>query len=485
MGREPPGSTSSHAAAVARALSLVRSRRMRAEQVPAIDFYPAGRLRPARLRPIREQAQGWISRAGDMLRSGKISSVELLEDALRSIEEQDADLHAFVCLNEQARKQALALDNELANEQPRGPLHGIPISMKDIVDVAGLPTRAGSEAYLVHPSADAEVVQLLSDAGAVVIGKTTPHEFALGMITPQSRNPHDPLRSPGGSSGGSAIAVAQKMGLASVGTDTRGSIRIPAAFCGVVGLKPTFGRVSLQGVVPLSWSMDHVGPLARTVADAVVMLDAMAGSDFAEFSGAEVARVRVGAPEAGCDGADPEVEARFADAVGAIARLTGGVHEAERPSTLDFSNAFAASLIVSRCEAAAYHRRLGLDRSKYWQQTLDQLDAADEVPVIDYLDAQRLRAVLGEAMLRAFEDFDVLVMPTTLIPAPRVEEAAGLTWEVARNVIPWSFIGFPALTVPCGSTSTGLPVGIQFVTPPFEEGALAAIGTAFEAAFTD
>ncbi|MEX2587021.1 MAG: amidase [Actinomycetota bacterium] len=470
------------ATAVDRALSLVRSRQIRAGQAPAIDFYPTGRSSPARLQPAREPAQGWIGRAGDLLRSGKISCVELLEDCLKRIEVSDSNYRAFVCLNERARSQALALDNELAQEQPRGPLHGIPISIKDIVDVAGMPTRAGSDAYLTRPLAHAEAVRMLVDAGCVVIGKTSAHEFALGMITPQSRNPHDPRRSPGGSSGGSAIAVAQKMGLGSVGSDTRGSIRIPASLTGVVGFKPTFGRVSVEGVLPLSWSMDHVGPLTRSVADASVMLDTMAGPGFCEFSGSDVSQLRVGAPEAGCEGADPEVESRFAEAVATVARLTGRVGEAKRPSVLDFSNAFAASLIVSRCEAAAYHRRLGLDRSKYWKQTLEQLEAADGISAVDYLDAQRLRAVLGAAMLQAFEDFDVLVMPTTLTTAPIIEEAAGLTWEVSRNVIPWSFIGFPAVSVPCGKTASGLPVGIQLVAPPLEEGSLVALGAAFEAA---
>lgn len=472
----------SQSAAVARALSLVRSRQMKSGQTPATDFYPAGRSSPARLPTAREPAQGWIARAADLLRAGKISCVELLEDCLERIEVSDAQYRAFVHLNRQARNQALALDNELAQGKPRGLLHGIPISIKDIVDVSGMPTRAGSEAYLATPSANAQVVRALVDAGCVVIGKTQAHEFALGMITPQCRNPHDPRRSPGGSSGGSAIAVSQKMGLGSVGSDTRGSIRIPASFTGVVGFKPTFGRVSIDGVLPLSWSMDHVGPITRTVADAVVMLDAMAGSGFGEFSGSDVSGLRVGAPEAGCESADPEVEARFADAVGVIARLTGGVRDAKRPSVLDFSNAFAASLIVSRCEAAAYHRRLGLDRSKYWKQTVEQLDAADDVSAVDYLDAQRLRAVLGEAMLKAFKDFDVLVMPTTLITAPMIDDAQELTWEIARNVIPWSFIGFPAVSVPCGTTGTGLPVGIQLVAPPFEEGSLVALGAAFEAA---
>lgn len=467
--------------AMGKALSLVRSRQMKSEQIPAIDFYPSGRLKQVGLKPARQPAQGWIPRAGELLRSGKISCVELLEDCLERIEGSDSEYKAFVCLNPRARVQALALDAELADESPRGPLHGIPICIKDILDVAGMPTRAGSDAYLTEPSVNAKSVEMLVDAGCVVVGKTAAHEFALGMITPQSRNPHDVRRSPGGSSGGSAIAVAQKMSLGSVGTDTRGSIRIPASFTGVVGFKPTFGRIEVGGVLPLSWSMDHVGPITRTVADAVVMLDAMAGSQFSKFSGADVSRLRVGAPEAGCEGADSEVESLFAAAVGAVAKLTGGVREAKRPSVLDFSNAFAASLIVSRCEAAAYHRRLGLDRSKYWKQTLEQLDAADEVSAIDYLDAQRLRAVLSEAMLKAFKNFDVLVMPTTLTTAPTVEEAPGLTWEVSRNVIPWSFIGFPAMSVPCGKTAAGLPVGIQFVAPPFEEGSLAAIGAAFEA----
>ncbi len=192
--------------------------------------------------------------------------------------------------------------------------------------------------------------------------------------------------------------------------------------------------------------------------------------------------LRVGVAPDGSTDADYGVLGAFNSALQVLTKLAGQVIEVSRPSTLDFNNANAAGLIVSRCEAAAYHRRLGLDRSKYWPEVRDQLDAADRITAIDYLDAQRLRSILAGAMLRVFDDVDVLVMPTSLVQAPLVEEAEDYLLVLSRNAIPWSFIGFPAISIPCGKTAAGLPVGLQMVAPPFEEASLVALGTAFESA---
>ncbi|HEX2179632.1 MAG TPA: amidase [Actinomycetota bacterium] len=466
------------------AVSLVRSRRLKAPQFPALEFRPQPRASgPARLSPAKEPAQGPIGKAGQRLRAGETSCKELLEESLAAIERDNQRLNAFAEVTEDmARDRALALDEELATGRLRGPMHGIPISVKDVIDVAGVPTRAGSAAYHDVPAGDAPPVGLLKDAGAVLLGKATTHEFALGAVTPQSRNPHNPARIPGGSSGGSAIAVATGMGLGSLGTDTRGSARIPAALSGVVGFKPTYGSVPAGGIVQVSWSMDHLAPIASSVPDAALILDVLASSGTAGYAGSDVWGLRLGTPPDACTDADYGILASFTSALQLLGQLAGRVVEVSRPATLDFSNAASAALVVSRCEAAAYHRRLGLDRSKFWPEVRNQLDAAEEVTAVDYLDAQRLRAVLAEAMVRVFEQIDVLVLPTSLVPAPALEEAGDYLALISRNAIPWSFIGFPAISVPCGKTAAGLPVGLQMVAPPFEEASLVALGSAFESA---
>lgn len=472
------------ARALAEAVNLVSSRRIKDSELVAFTFQPQPRQGSGhRLAPVKDPVLGAIGRAGARLRAGELSCKELLEESLGAIERDDRRLNAFARVTEQsARAQSQALDEQLATGGYRGPLHGIPVSVTDVIDVAGTPTRAGSAAYQVVPEHDAPAVARLRQAGAVVLGKAATHEFALGVTTSQSRNPHNPACIPGGSSGGSAIAVATGMGLASLGTDTRGSVRIPAALCGVVGFKPTFGTVPAAGMLRVSWSMDHIAPLAASVADAALVADVLGGSEVAQFAGADVSALRVGYPPDGTAGVDYGVLASFTSAMQLISRLAGQPVEVDRPSTLDFNNASAAGLIVSRCEAAACHRRLGLDRSKYRPEVRDQLDAADRIAAMDYLDAQRLRSVLARTMLKVFEEVDVLVMPTSLVPAPLVEEADDCLLVLSRNCVPWSFLGFPAISVPCGMTAQGLPVGLQLVAPPYEEATLVALGSALESA---
>ncbi len=243
---------------------------------------------------------GPLTAAAADLRSGRISSVELVEQALLAVEKFDGELNAVAeLLAESARRDASACDVDAAAGRWRGPLHGIPLTVKDVIDVAGVPTRAGSEAYLDVPTVDATAVARARSAGAVILAKVTTHEFALGVTSPQSRNPHDILRIPGGSSGGSAIAVSTGMGLGSIGTDTRASIRVPAALSGTVGFKPTFGSVPTAGVVPLSWTMDHVAPMASTVADAALLLDVLTAPDrppVLDAAGAGVRGLRAACP---------------------------------------------------------------------------------------------------------------------------------------------------------------------------------------------
>ncbi|MGH9268875.1 MAG: amidase, partial [Acidimicrobiales bacterium] len=286
---------------------IVGLRPVRESCWPAFRFLPGPREKPAGLRPAARPTPGLIDRARARIRAGQTSCIALVEEALGAIAARNGELNAFVeVLEAGALAEAAARDAEVTHGHLRGPLHGIPLSVKDVIHVAGVPTRAGSEAYWQVPGRDASAVTRLREAGAVIIGKTTTHEFALGLTTPQSRNPHDPARVPGGSSGGSAIAVATGMGLGSIGTDTRASIRIPAALSGVVGFKATFGKVPADGLVQLSWTLDHVGPIASTVADAALLLDVLEGISFSRTVGAEPSSLRVGVPPDGCSGADPE-----------------------------------------------------------------------------------------------------------------------------------------------------------------------------------
>lgn len=426
-------------------------------------------------------APGSIAAAAASLRAGRVTSVELVEEALLAVDKFDGQCNAVAHLMaDAARAQATELDAEAASGRWRGPLHGIPITVKDVIDVAGAPTRAGSAAYEDVPGADATAVAQARSAGAVVVAKVTTHEFALGVTSPQSRNPHDPTRIPGGSSGGSAIAVSTGMGLGSIGTDTRASIRVPAALSGVVGFKPTFGSVPTAGVVPLSWTMDHVAVMATTVEDAALLLDALradGAGPLAPWAGAAVAGLRVGVPESTFAGAEPEVDGQVRAAIAALAGSGCVVTSSGGPVSEDLDAANAAGLIISRCEAAAFHRALGADRSLYWEEVADQLDAAADVRAIDYIDAQRLRAELAQGLLALFDDVDVLAMPTAPIVAPPVADFAQHLLLLSRNAIPWSLVGFPAVSVPCGRPGS-LPVGIQLVAPPWREELLVATGTA-------
>jgi Asp-tRNA(Asn)/Glu-tRNA(Gln) amidotransferase A subunit family amidase len=420
---------------------------------------------------------GPLVEASAALAAGTLTSRELVERSLAAIAAHDEQLVGMVDHDPaDALEQADARDAELAKGLARGPLHGIPVTIKDVIDVAGLTTRCGSEVYEDHPTRDAAAVALLRDAGAVILGKVATHEFALGVTSPQCRNPHDPDRLAGGSSGGSAVAVATGMGLASLGTDTRASIRVPSALCGLVGLKPTYGRVPTDGVVSLSWTMDHVAPMTRTVADAAAMLDVLGPVDepwATKAARIDPSRLRVGMVRTPFDEADPAVAAAVEAAVVRLASAGPSLGEALRPGSADLDLANAAGLIVSRCEAATQHRSFDLDPSGYWEEVGDQLREAASVPAVDYLEAQRLRRQLRDALLDEMDAYHLLVTPTTGVVAPPAADFAAYLMSLARNAIPFSFVGFPAVTVPCG-TVDGMPVGLQLVAAPGREDLLLA-----------
>ena len=470
------------ALAVVRTTPLVSRR-----QHPAFDLVVPGSTAPTVADPDHPviAPDGPVQHAADDMAAGKITSRELVERSFAVIDELDAELVGMADHDlEAALAAADALDAERRAGTVRSRLHGIPITVKDVIDVAGLTTRAGSLTYADRPEHDAESVARLRRAGVVIIGKAATHEFALGVTSPQCRNPHDPTRLAGGSSGGSAVGVATGMGLASLGTDTRASIRVPAALCALVGLKPTYGRVPTAGIVTLSWTMDHAAPMAATVADAATMLDALGpppgpGGWLAHAAAVDVTRLRIGTVGVAFDEADPEVAAEVETALGALAAAGCTVMPAHRPHSGDLDVANAAGLLVSRCEASTQHRSFGLDRALYWEEVAEQLEEAESVAALDYLQAQRLRQDLAEAMLAEFRDHDLLAMPTVPVVAPPVEDFAAYLMRLARNAIPWSFVGFPAVTVPCGWVD-GLPVGLQLVAAPGREDLLIAVGQMVE-----
>lgn len=473
--------------AFARALdTLAAQPQVPADRPPAFDVFGGS---PAAAPPETAvltdlPATGRIAELTAALAAGTVTSEQLVRDALNLIASENDELTAFVEVHAaEALAVAAERDIQRAAGTLLGPLHGLPVSVKDVIDVGGMTTRCGSDAYEEHPEDDAAAVALLRGAGAIVLGKTATHEFALGVTSPQSRNPHDRTRIPGGSSGGSAVAVTTGMSVVSLGTDTRASIRVPAALCGIVGMRPTYGTSPTKGMVPLSWTMDTTALLAPTVADVAVSMDVIRPSvaPVAGAVGAPVGSLRVGIPRAAWEDATPVVDAAVGAALTRLDTLVAGVEELHRPNAADFAAGNALGLVVSRSEAAAFHRAAGLDRSLYWDEVRDQLDAADDVLAIDYIDAQRSRAALHAEMRGVFDLVDVLAMPTTPVQAPPAEDAEEYLTLLSRNAILWSFVGFPAISIPCPVPDGELPVGLQLVAAPGGEATLIALASALTA----
>lgn len=440
--------------------------------------------RPVPLNPAPEPLRAPVLQLAGRMAAGELSCEDVVVQAIGAARESVA-LGGVVHLDEEQSIAAARLcDAEAKAGRALGPLHGVPVTIKDVIHVAGMPTRAGSAAYEAWPEKDATAVARLRSAGAVILGKVATHEFALGVTTPQARNPWDPGRIPGGSSGGGAIALVKGIGLLSLGTDTRASIRVPAALSGVVGFKPTFGDVDTAGIVTLSWTMDHAAPMATNVADAAAAMDLLLDSPLSlgRYIGSDLTGLRIGVPDAAFEQADPEVAAVVDRAIKRLGALGVALIPLTRPRRDDFELASLAGLITGRCEAALYHRSIGTDLSKCWDETREQLEEAARIPAVEYLAVQRARAQLMQEMLDVMDDVDALAMPTSLVPAPRVEEAEQFIMTLARNCILWSFVGFPALSVPCLERAGGLPVGLQLVAAPRHEAVLTALGSAYERA---
>jgi len=421
-------------------------------------------------------------------RRGDLSPVEVTERTLARIAALNPTLNAFITVTaEAARTAARQAETELAAGRDRGLLHGIPIALKDLVDTADIRTTCGSRILANHvPAADARIVRHLRDAGAVLVGKTNLLEFAYGIVHPDfgpTWNPYDPSRTAGGSSGGSAAAVAAGLCYAAVGTDTGGSIRIPAAYCGVAGFKPTYDLVSLDGVFPLSWSLDHAGPIARTAADAALLLDALLDRKPAPVRPAKLDGLRLGVLAAHREGKEmePAVADAFDAACTVLARAGATLSDVTIP---DLALADGVLLSVIAPEASVIHAdRIAACPDDYASLTRQQIELGFAIPAVVHVRAQQYRRHLTCRFLAAFEQVDAILSPTAPWVAPR-EDPAVVGDEgaaEARRTGPYNLTGLPALTVNCGFGPTGLPIGLQIATPPGADAACLAIGAAYEA----
>ena len=441
------------------------------------------------------------------LRRKEVSPLELTRTCLDRIEKLNPRLNAFITvMAESALAEARAAEKEILRGEWRGPLHGIPIAIKDLIDTAGTRTTAASALYQDRvPVEDAEVVRRLRQTGAVILGKNNLHEFAYGASSLVSffgevHNPWNAEYIAGGSSGGSAAAVAAGLCYAAIGTDTAGSIRLPAALCGCVGIKPTYGRVSTRGVIPLSWSLDHVGPLAATVADAALVLQAIAGydsldihsagvpvSDYVSASsttvGAEVKMLRIGIPRSYFfNDLDDDVCAAVEQALTVIEGLVAEIR--------DVQIEIPADRVVQNAESYAIHADdVSRTPELYQAETMRRIRNGENISAAEYI---RRRRDLDRERRRAqdiFAEVDLLVTPTTRIPAPAIadlkknpEALRPAEITLLRNTRPFNVWGLPVISLPCGFTKSGLPIGLQIAGPPWREDLVLRLAHAYERA---
>jgi aspartyl-tRNA(Asn)/glutamyl-tRNA(Gln) amidotransferase subunit A len=432
----------------------------------------------------------------------QLSPVELLNALLARIDRLDPKLHAFIRLDGAAAMDAArAAEAEIAAGRTRGPLHGVPVGIKDIIDVAGLPTTCHSRLLLDNLArGDATVIARLRQAGAIILGKLSTHEFAIGgpsfdLPFPPARNPWNPEHHPGGSSSGSGAGVCGGLFPLALGSDTGGSIRNPASACGVVGLKPTYGLVSRRGVFPLSYTLDHVGPLAHTVADSALLLDALAGHDPADPGSAAanarnfgamlnrgVRDLRIGFVRHFHEidkPAAPEVTAAVEDA----ARVLQAEGAAIRTVTLPSLNEFAAVNRVILCsEAWSIHAPwLRARPQEYGRLARQRLLPGAFMTAGDYVGAQRRRRQMIAAVEDLFRDFDALICASSMDPASRIEDTAETSRTYPRQArTPFNVTGHPALAMMAGLSSNGLPLSVQFVGRYFDDATVLRVAAAFE-----
>jgi aspartyl-tRNA(Asn)/glutamyl-tRNA(Gln) amidotransferase subunit A len=435
------------------------------------------------------------------IRGRTLTPTQLVHACLARIDIYNPKLNCFISvLREQALAQARELDAEQMAGQFRSPLHGIPVALKDNIDTAGVRTTAASAVYDDRvPEEDAEVARRLKAAGAVIIGKANLHEFAMGGTSATSyygpvRNPWALDRNSGGSSGGSAAAVAAGLGYGALGTDTGGSIRTPASFCGVVGLKPTYGLVSIRGIIPLTLSLDHCGPITRSVEDAAMMLNVLAGYDKLDIASVEhgkedyveamkqpVTGLRLGIPRAPFfDLLDADVEKQVEAAIRVLVKMTKGAKDVTLPPTRE---------IVLAGESYAYHEPMFTKSpGRYMVATRHSLQQSANTKAADYIRSKWKLELLRRTIDDAFTDFDLVVLPTrrrsprTVNDAMKREESEKIRNPELENTGQFNIYGIPAISVPCGFTAQGLPVGLMIAGPRFSEGKVLALARAYEQA---
>jgi aspartyl-tRNA(Asn)/glutamyl-tRNA(Gln) amidotransferase subunit A len=437
-----------------------------------------------------------------LLRRKSVSPVELLQDHLARIEKLNPRLNAFITVTaDLAMAQARQAEAEIVDGDWRGPLHGVPLGLKDIIDTAGIRTTAASALFKDRvPEEDAEVVRRLKQAGAVILGKQNLHEFAYGGSSIISyygevHNPWNPYHISGGSSGGSAAAVAAGLGLGAIGTDTAGSIREPASQCGVVGFKPTYGRVSARGVVPLAPSFDTIGPITRTVADAAVILQAIAGfdaddpacvdtpvPDYMASLQPETGHLRIGVPRKFFyEDLDPEVSSCMEQALRTLTAMTEEVREIEIE--------VQTGRTLQGAESYAYHAQfLEKGSALYQAETLRRIQTGASVTAEEVAQLKQKLAQLRRDIVRVFAEVDLLVTPATPVPAPTIaelkqsEDLRARELLLLRNTRPFNVWGLPAISIPCGFTKAGLPIGLQIAGPHWQEQRVLQLAHAYEQA---
>jgi len=448
-----------------------------------------------------------ISQLSELIRERKVSPVEVTEATLKRIEKLNPELNAFITVtSELAMNSAREAESEIQRKQWRGPLHGVPVAVKDLFDTAGIRTTAGSRVFKDRvPVQDAEVIRRLKSAGAVLVGKTNMHEFAFGgssLVTYFGgvHNPWELGHIAGGSSGGSAAALAAGLCYGALGSDTAGSIRQPASYCGIVGLKPTYGLASTRGVIPLSWSLDHVGPMARTVEDTGTLLQAIAGYDAEDVASVQVtvpnyanaihsrpSSVRVGvARDFFFEGLDSEVQAAVNAALAVLEKLPSRVSDV----SVDARNQEDLRSTIRSAEAYAYHKQFMEKTPELYQpETLARLRLSAKVGVVEYIRARRQLDITRRHSGEVFQKIDVIVTPTCPIVPPPISDFSGdrngsadfLNRNI-QNTSPFNIFGWPTISVPCGFTASGLPIGLQISGPPEGDAMVLQVAHAYERA---
>jgi aspartyl-tRNA(Asn)/glutamyl-tRNA(Gln) amidotransferase subunit A len=441
-----------------------------------------------------------LSEVSQAVQKKKVSPVELTEACLAQIEKLNPELNAFITVTaESALEEARAAEKEINRKEWRGPLHGIPLAVKDLAETAGVRTTAASR-VLQHyvPSEDAEVIRRLRQAGAILLGKLNLHEFAyggsgmIGHFGPV-RNPRNTAHITGGSSSGSAAAVAAGLCYGAIGTDTGGSIRLPSALCGITGLKPSYGLVSTRGIIPLSWSLDHVGPMTRTVADAALMLQAIAHYDphdiychkfppvfYPSAIEDKCSTLRLGMPPDFWANLDEDVEKATRAALAALRKITAGAREISL-STDDDNTVFL-------CESFTYHQKyLPAYEGEYDPETVRRIRSGADITAGKYLEAYRDLLRRRREILELFHEIDLIITPTTPRLAPSFAEFEATPEQLRRkelvllrNTRPFNTLGLPAISIPCGVSRSGLPVGLQIAGAPGAEGTVLALARAYE-----